>query len=111
MTLEQDELDDMLNKTIIVAMVDGARFRGKLTSVGSNVIVLTEVLEMAEHGKWVKPVVSTASFADVVCAEDSTMNLDDRAYLRKVVMYKEHILRLWPWEPWRMDDDDMTKNY
>ena len=37
MTLEQDELDEMLNKTIIVTMTDGIRFRGKLTSIGSNV--------------------------------------------------------------------------
>lgn len=111
MTLETEELDSMLNKIIIVSMTDGARFRGTLDAVGDKVIVVTNVVEMAEHGKWVKPVVSTATFVDVVCAEESTLSIDDRAYLTKVLMYKEHILRIWPWEPQKMNDKDMVKNY
>lgn len=111
MTLESDELDSMTSKTIIVSMRDGARFRGTLKSVGDKVIVLVNVVEMAEHGKWVKPVVSTATFADVVCAGESTITVKERAYLDKVVIYKEHILRLWPWEPKSMNDQDMAKNY
>jgi small nuclear ribonucleoprotein (snRNP)-like protein len=111
MTLESEELDSMLGNTIIVSMTDGARFRGTLSNVGDRVIVMTNIVEMAETGKWVKPVVSTASFADVVCAEESTLSIDDRAYLTKVVLYKEHILRIWPWEPQKMNDADLAKNY
>ena len=111
MTLETDELEKMLDKTIIVTMVDGVRFRGTLNNVGDKVIVLINVVEMAEHGKWIKPVVSTATFADVVCAGESTLSMGDRAYLEKVVMYKDHILRIWPWEPRHMDDEEMEKNY
>jgi small nuclear ribonucleoprotein (snRNP)-like protein len=111
MTLESDELDSMLGKTIIVSMTDGARFRGTLDKVGDKVIVMTNIVEMADHGKWVKPVVSTATFADVVCAEESTLSIDDRAYLTKVVLYKKHILRIWPWEPQKMDDKEMVTNY
>jgi hypothetical protein len=92
-------------------MVDGIRFRGTLDKVGDRVIVLTNVVEMVEHGKWVKPVVSTATFKDVVCAEEATLSRDDRAYLQKVVMYKNHILRLWPWEPVKMEEKDLQKNY
>ena len=111
MTLESEELDLMLGKTIIVSMTDGVRFRGTLTKVGDRVIVMTDIVEMAEHGKWVKPVVSTATFADVVCAGESTLSRDDRAYLDKVVLYKKHILRIWPWEPQKMNDTDLAKNY
>jgi small nuclear ribonucleoprotein (snRNP)-like protein len=111
MTLEQDELDEMLNRTLIVAMTDGGRFRGTLDKVGDKVIVMTNVVEMAEGGKWVKPVVSTATFADVVCAHESTISVDDRAYLSKVVIYKEHILRLWPWEPSKLNEEELQKNY
>ena len=66
---------------------------------------------MGEHGKWVKPVVSTATFADVVCAGESTLSRGDRAYLEKVIIYKDHILRVWPWTPQKMSDEDMEKNY
>jgi small nuclear ribonucleoprotein (snRNP)-like protein len=111
MTLEQDQLDEMLNKTIIVAMVDGGRFRGILNAVGDKVIVLNDVVELAEHGKWVKPIVSTASFEDIVTSTKTMTTLNDRAALDRVLIYKKHILRIWPWEPKNIGAKEMAKNY
>lgn len=111
MTLENDELNLMLDKTVVISMMDGAKFRGTLKSVGDMVIVLIDVVEMAEHGKWVKPVVSTATFADVISASKSTMHLEERAYLEKVMIYKEHILRIWPWEPKSLNEEELETNY
>ncbi|UCH89414.1 MAG: hypothetical protein JSV49_01840 [Thermoplasmata archaeon] len=98
MTLEQDVLDNMLGKTTIIAMVDGGRFRGTLESVGDEVIVLTNVLEMSEQCKWIRPSVSTALFDDVVAASESLTTMDEKAQLDKVMIYKQHILRIWPWQ-------------
>jgi hypothetical protein len=109
MTLEDDELGNMLGKLTVVAMIDGGKFSGKLLSVGDNVIVLTDVLEMAEHGKWIKPTISTASFADVISASKTTMEMDERGFLERVIIYKSHILRLWPWEPKSLGDYELNK--
>lgn len=80
MTL-QDSLKQYLKKDIIVIMADGRGYRGKLTKIGDDVLVLRNVYETTNQ------------------------EVDERGYMfwrrvlhSKVLISLPHVLRIWPWD-------------
>jgi small nuclear ribonucleoprotein (snRNP)-like protein len=89
MGLRQD-LDPYLNKELIVAMMDGLAYRGKLQKYDKETIVLTSVYE--------------TSTREVNWEQDAGETQKGYASWRKVLLPKviiriPMVMRIWPWQP------------
>ena len=102
MSLIKEELERLINWKIIVIMTDGKKFRGRLKKFDEQALVLQEVYELSDRLQWIKPVIYTAVSKTIVKDQD-VVEQSERGYLDEVIINNRHIIRLWPWEPKKLE--------
>ena len=102
MSLIEDELEGLVDRSIVVIMSDGKKFRGKLIRFDSKTLVIEDVLELSDRYQWAKPIIYTTVLRNVTDKPES-VDQEDRGYLNEVIINTRHILRVWPWEPRKLD--------
>lgn len=102
MSLIEDELGRYVDQNIVVVMSDGKKFRGKLIKYDLKIIVLEEVFELSERLQWVKPIIYT-TVAKSMTDQQDVVEQSERGYLNEVIVNTRHIVRIWPWEPKKLD--------
>jgi small nuclear ribonucleoprotein (snRNP)-like protein len=102
MTLISEELERLLNWKIIVVMTDGRKFRGRLKKFDEKALVISEIFELSERLQWVKPVIYTTVSKTMSKGED-VVEQSERGYLDEVIINTRHIIRIWPWEPKKLE--------
>ena len=102
MSLIEDELSSLIGQIIVVIMNDGKKFRGTLVNHDSKILIMEEVLELSDKFQWVKPVIYTAVSKNIANNQD-IIEQSDRGYLNKVLINTRHIIRIWPWEPKKIE--------
>lgn len=102
MSLIEDELERLAERDVAVIMTDGKKFRGKLIRFDSKTMVLEDVLELSDRQHWVKPIIYT-SVEESITEQQNTIDQAERGYLDEVIINTRHIIRIWPWEPKRIE--------
>jgi small nuclear ribonucleoprotein (snRNP)-like protein len=102
MTLFDDELGKWIGKNIIVIMSDGKKFRGTLLNHDSKMLILEGVLELSEKLQWVKPIIHNTVSNSIFSAND-VVDQSDREYLDTVLVNTRHIIRIWPYNPHKVE--------
>ena len=102
MSLIEDELSSLIGRNIVVIMNDKKKFRGTLVNHDSKLLIMEDVLELSDKFQWVKPVIYTAVAKNVADNQD-VIEQSDRGYLNRVLINTRHIVRIWPWEPKKIE--------
>jgi len=102
MSLLEDELERLIEKKIVVVMSDGRKFLGKLIKYDSKIIVLEDILELSDRFQWVKPVIYTTIGKSGPETQD-IVERAERGYLNEVLINNRNIIRIWPWQPMKME--------
>ncbi len=102
MSLIEDELERLVERNIVVVMSDGNKFRGKLNRFDSKTLVLEDVVELSDRFQWVKPVIYT-TVAQSIAEKQDIIDQSARSYLNEVIINTKHVVRIWPWEPKKID--------
>ena len=102
MSLIEDELSSLIGRNIVVIMNDEKKFRGTLVNHDSKVLIMEDVLELSDKFQWVKPIIYTAVSKNITDNQD-IVEQSDRGYLNKVLINTRHIVRIWPWEPKKIE--------
>ncbi|WP_455392743.1 hypothetical protein [[Eubacterium] cellulosolvens] len=103
MSLLEDELSTLIGKQIIVIMSDGRKFRGNLVNHDAKILVMDDVYELSEGLKWVRPIIYTSVSKNIIEKQD-TIEHGKRGYLNTVLVNTRHIIRIWPYEPKRIEE-------
>jgi small nuclear ribonucleoprotein (snRNP)-like protein len=102
MTLIEEELERLLNWKIIIVMTDGRKFRGRLIKFDSHALVIEEIYELSERLQWIKPIIYT-TVAKASVDSSSVVEQSERGYLDQLIINTRHIIRIWPWEPKKIE--------
>jgi small nuclear ribonucleoprotein (snRNP)-like protein len=104
MSLLDDQLAGLIGSQVAVIMTDGRKFRGKLINHDSKVLILEDVLELSDKLQWVKPIIYT-SVAKSITENKDIVEQSERGYLDTVLINTRHIIRIWPWNPKKIEQD------
>jgi small nuclear ribonucleoprotein (snRNP)-like protein len=103
MSLLEDHLKNMVGKDIVVVMVDGQAFKGKLMSYDGECIVLDNVMEArATDARWREALVTVPITGYEAEAGGGIMIGDTGTSMLKlttVIIRISHITRVWIWAP------------
>ena len=102
MSLLEDELSSLTNRNIIVIMSDGRKFRGTLVNHDSKILILEDVYELSDRLQWVRPIIYTTVSPTITDKQD-VIDQADRGYLNTVIINTRHIIRIWPYEPKKIE--------
>ena len=102
MSLFEDELDGLTGRVIVVVMSDGSKFRGKLINHDAKILILEDIYELSDRLQWIPPVIYTSVSKSITKTKD-VVDQAERGYLNMVLINTSHIIRIWPYEPKKIE--------
>lgn len=103
MGLLEEHLKGMVGKDIVVVMIDGQAFKGKLVSYDTESLVLDNVMEArATDARWREALVTMPITGSEAEAAGGIMLGDTGTSMLKlttVIVRIPHITRVWVWAP------------
>lgn len=104
MSLLKDKLSQLREKELLVVMIDGRGFKGRLTEFDEETIILKDVIETStKELRWRVPTIALPHSEEVIRKQMGGIIVGDTGStlvkLNEVVIRINNIVRIWVWAP------------